>query len=305
MTTKQIVVPPDTSNVRLDVFLAKELAEVFSRTKIKQLIGGGQIRLKGRPPVKPHTLVVPGDEILVDYEAEAGEIDRFEEIPLDIVYEDEDVMVVNKPVGMVVHPACGNPSGTLVNALLYHTNSLSSLGDKTRPGIIHRLDKDTSGLLVIAKNDNAHRLLASQFRRHQIDRRYWAVVRGVVQHDEMRSDEPLGRSVMNRKRVIVKPDDGKPAATWFRVLKRFQNATLVEARPETGRTHQIRVHLRVLGYPVLGDLVYGVASHLIQRQALHAKEIGFTHPRTNEKLFFGSDLPHDMKLLLSGLEAIK
>ena len=301
MTTKEIVVPPEISNVRIDIFLAKELAENLSRTRIKQLIEEGQIRIKGRTSVKPHTLVMAGDEILVDYEAKSGEMERAEHIPLDIVYEDEDVIVVNKPVGMVVHPACGNPSGTLVNALLYHTKSLSAVGNQVRPGIVHRLDKDTSGLLVIAKNDQAHRNLAAQFKRHEIDRRYWVVVKGVVQHDEMRSDEPLGRSVMNRKRVVIKPDDGKPAATLFRVLKRFRNATLLEARPETGRTHQIRVHLRALGYPVLGDLVYGVISPHIGRQALHAKELGFIHPRTKEKLFFSSEIPSDMESLLSEL----
>ena len=302
MEEKQLTVPPEIGNVRLDYFLAKELTELFSRTKIKQLIEEGKIKLNNRA-VKPHTQIMPGDKISIVYELEAPEFTRAESIPIDIVYEDEDIIVVNKPPGMVVHPGCGNPNGTLVNALLHHTKSLSSVGDRVRPGIVHRLDKDTSGLLAIAKNDLAHRLLANQFKSHDIDRRYWVFVKGVVQHDEMRSDEPLGRSVMNRKRVIVKPDDGKPSITNFRVLKRFQNATLVEARPETGRTHQIRVHLRVLGYPVLGDLVYGVASAFINRQALHAKELGFLHPRTKKKLFFTSNLPPDMELLLQKLQS--
>lgn len=300
METRRIVVGPEISNIRLDFFLAKELTETFSRTKIKQLIEAGKIRLNTHP-AKPHTRVAPGDQILIDDQAEPEELDRAESIPIDIVYEDEDIIVVNKPTGMVVHPGCGNPRGTLVNALLHHTKSLSSLGDTIRPGIVHRLDKDTSGLLVIAKNDRAHRHLADQFKRHQINRRYWVVVKGVVQHNEMRADEPLGRSVMDRKRVVIKPDDGKPAATNFRVLKRFSNATLLEARPETGRTHQIRVHLRALGYPVLGDLVYGVVSPFIQRQALHAKELGFLHPKTGQKLLFISDLPADMECLLEQL----
>ena len=302
MEEKQLTVPPEIGNVRLDYFLAKELTELFSRTKIKQLIEEGKIKLNDRA-VKPHTQIMPGDKISIVYESEAPEFTRAESIPIDIVYEDEDIIVVNKPPGMVVHPGCGNPNGTLVNALLHHTKSLSSVGDRVRPGIVHRLDKDTSGLLAIAKNDLAHRLLANQFKSHDIDRRYWVFVKGVVQHDEMRSNEPLGRSVMNRKKVIVKPDDGKPSITNFHVLKRFQNATLVEARPETGRTHQIRVHLRVLCYPVLGDLVYGVASAFINRQALHAKELGFLHPRTKKKLFFTSNLPPDMELLLQKLQS--
>lgn len=302
MEKRQLIVPPDINHIRLDFFLAKELTETFSRTKIKQLIKEGKIKLNNQP-AKPHTHVAGGDQISVTYEVEMADLTRAESIPLDITYEDKDLIVVNKPAGMVVHPGCGNPKGTLVNALLHHTNSLSSVGDRIRPGIVHRLDKDTSGLLVIAKNDLSHRLLADQFKHHRIDRRYWVVVKGVVQHDEMRSDEPLGRSVMNRKKVIVKPDDGKPSITNFRVLKRFQKATLVEARPETGRTHQIRVHLRALGYPVLGDLVYGVASIWIDRQALHAKELGFFHPRSKEKLFFRSNLPHDMQSLLEHLQS--
>ena len=302
MEEKQLTVPPEIAHVRLDYFLAKELAELFSRTKLKQLIEEGRVKLNGRL-VKPHTQVVPGDKISIAYELEQPELTRAESIPIDIVHEDEDIIVVNKPPGMVVHPGCGNPSGTLVNALLHHTKSLSAVGEAMRPGIVHRLDKDTSGILVIAKNDLAHRFLANQFKNHQIERCYWVAVKGVVQHDQMRSDQPLGRSVMNRKRVIIKPDDGKPSITNFRVLKRFQNATLLEARPETGRTHQIRVHLRALDYPVLGDLVYGVASAFIHRQALHAKELGFLHPRTKKKVHFTSNLPPDMELLLKELQS--
>lgn len=302
MEEKTIIVPPDAWNARLDYFLAQELTDTFSRTKLKQLIEEGKIKLNEKT-AKPHTHVMPGDQISVAYQKEAEDFTRAESLPLDIVYEDDEIIVVNKPAGMVVHPGCGNLKGTLVNALLHHTKSLSQVGDAIRPGIVHRLDKDTSGLLVVAKNDSAHRSLANQFKSHQIDRRYWVVVKERVQHDEMRSSEPLGRSVINRKKVIVKVDSGKPSVTNFRVLKRFENATLLEARPETGRTHQIRVHLRALGYPVLGDLIYGVASPWIDRQALHAKELGFQHPKTKKKVFFTSDLPEDMKFLLEHLKS--
>jgi len=298
----QLIVPSETQNLRLDFYLAKELAAIFSRTKLKQLIDRGSVLLNGKS-VKAHTKIVPGDQIDVSFEKEPADLLRAESIPIDVVYEDKDILVVNKPAGMVVHPGCGNLKGTLVNALLHHTNSLSSAGgDPVRPGIVHRLDKDTSGILVIAKNDIAHRFLGNLFKQHQIDRRYWVVVAGNVQHEEMRCTEPLGKSVMNRKKVIVKPDDGKPSITNFKVLKRYPKATLLEAKPETGRTHQIRVHLKTLGYPVLGDSVYGITSHWISRQALHAKGLGFLHPKTKKSVFFESELPADMKSLLKHLE---
>lgn len=301
MEQKEFVVLPETPNYRLDYFLAKELETVLSRTKIKQLIEKDLVKLNG-VVAKAHARIKSGDKILVRFELEPEEPVGAEEIPIEIVHEDEDIIVVNKRAGMVMHPGCGNPRGTLVNALLHHTKSLSLPCERVRPGIVHRLDKDTSGLIVIAKNDSAHRILGEQFKQHQVDKRYWVVVKGVVQHDEMRSDEPLGRSTLNRKKVIVRVHDGKPSITHFKVLKRFKNTTLLEARPQTGRTHQIRVHLKHLGYPVLGDSVYGVASPFIHRQALHAKEIGFTHPKSKKKLFFRSNLPDDMVALLEVLE---
>ncbi len=301
MEEKILVVPPEARGLRIDLFLAKQLAILFSRNQVKALITSGAARLNGKK-TKPDVRLSEGDEIVVRYEISSGPHVRAENIPIEVVYEDEDVIVVNKPAGMVVHPACGNPNGTLVNALLHHSKSLSKGGDPARPGIVHRLDKDTSGLMVVCKNDRAHTILSRQFMKHQIERVYWVVVSGVVQHEEMRAKDSLGRSETNRKKVVVKQEGGKPAVTNFRVLKRFSNATLLEAKPETGRTHQIRVHLQALGYPVLGDLMYGVHSDGIDRQALHAKELGFTHPTKLKKTHFDSMLPPDMKLLLKRLE---
>lgn len=298
----QLVIPPDTKQLRLDYYLAHELVDRFSRTKLKQLIDQGHVLLNGKV-IKAHTKIASGDQVEISYEKRIVDLLRAESIPIDIVHEDDDIIVVNKPAGMVVHPACGNPKGTLVNALLHHTKSLAAGGDPVRPGIVHRLDKDTSGIMVIAKHDQAHRFLGNLFKKHQIDRTYWVVVNGTVQHEEMRCSEPLGKSLMNRKKVIVRPDDGKPSVTNFKVLKRFDRATLLEARPETGRTHQIRVHLKTFGFPVLGDLIYGISSPWISRQALHAKELGFLHPQSKKKVLFTSELPPDMVSLLKHLGA--
>lgn len=295
-------VPLEESGVRFDVYCAKVLQKSFSRTKIKTLIELGSIRLNDKA-VKSHAKISTGDVVTVAMPEEAPVPERGEAIAISVLYEDRDLIVVDKPAGMVVHPGCGNLNGTLVNALIYHSSSLSSIGDEqNRPGIVHRLDKDTSGVLVVAKNDSAHRILAEQFKTHEVKRAYWVIVKGIVQHDEMRSEEPLGRSLVNRKVVVIRHDDGKESVTNFRVIERFKKTTFLEARPETGRTHQIRVHLKGLGYPVLGDLTYGVASPFISRQALHARELGFRHPTSGKNLLFCSELPKDMIHLLESIK---
>jgi len=299
----EFVVKEDDKGVRLDQFLARTLAEHLSRSQVKRLIESGGVRVGLRAVPSAHYRLKPGEMVLVEWrEREAGET-RAEAIPIEIVYEDPDLLVVNKPPGMVVHPAHGSPSHTLVNALLYHVRNLSQAGGPVRPGIVHRLDKDTSGLLVVAKNDTAHFMLARQFKEHSIDRTYDAFVRGVVQHDEGDIEEPVGRAFLNRKKVIVRPSGGKHALTYYRVKRRFAKASWLEVRPKTGRTHQIRVHLAHLGHPVLGDTLYGIKSLGIDRQALHACELGFTHPRTKEKLHFTAPLPEDLQSLVRTLQS--
>ncbi len=299
MTQKEILI--EESMERLDLVLARKFPGDFSRTRIKEMIAGGLVLVNGKS-VKPHYLVKKGDRVILEVLERETVDTRAEDIPLEILYEDEDLLAVNKPAGMVVHPAYGNFEHTLVNALIHHTrHQLSSLGGTVRPGIVHRLDKDTSGVIVVAKNDFTHRSLAKQFKVHSLTKVYEAVVKGVVQHDELKCEEAVGRAFLNRKKIIVKPSGGKDALTFFRVLERLKGATYLEARPETGRTHQIRVHLASLGHPVLGDRLYGGFSPLINRHALHAKSLEITHPRTQERLHFSSKWPEDMKQLLIAL----
>ncbi len=299
----EFVVADVDRGFRIDQFLARHLAASLSRSQIKRLIEAGEVHVGGAPVTTAHYRIKPGETIQVEWRPRQSDETRAEAIPIDIVYEDSDVLVVNKPPGMVVHPAHGNPSHTLVNALLYHVQSLAKVGDPVRPGIVHRLDKDTSGLLVVAKNEFAHSTLARQFKEHSIDRTYEAFVRGVVQHNEGEIDEPVGRAFLNRKKVVVRPAGGKSALTYFRVKKRFGQATWLEIKPQTGRTHQIRVHLAHIGHPVLGDAFYGIKSSGIDRQALHASSLGFTHPRTRERLSFQAPLPPDLQKLIHLLGA--
>jgi 23S rRNA pseudouridine1911/1915/1917 synthase len=298
MQKREIRVGDTEGGERLDAFLARKLYRDYSRTRLKELIQEGHV-LVNEKNVKAHYEVRAGDRVQFElFERESMDA-REENIPLSILYEDDDLLIVNKPAGMVVHPAYGNLEHTLVNALLYHTRrNLSSLGGSGRAGIVHRLDKETSGVLVVAKNDSAHRHLAKQFKDHSIRRVYEAFVKGVVQHNEIKCEEPVGRAFVNRKKVVVKPSGGKLSLTFFTVRERFSQATWIQAVPHTGRTHQIRVHLSYLGHPVLGDPLYGGYSPLIARHALHARSLEFTHPKTRERVSFSSELPDDMRQLL-------
>lgn len=230
-----------------------------------------------------------------------------EDIPLTVVYEDKDVLVVDKPKGMVVHPAPGNFSGTLVNAILYHCETLSSINGVIRPGIVHRIDKDTSGLLMVAKNDQAHRNLAAQLAEHSITRAYEAIVWHNLKEDKGTVDAPLGRDPKNRLRMAVVKEGGRRAVTHYRVLKRFGRFTYMEARLETGRTHQIRVHMAYINHPLLGDSLYGPKNSYpgVATQALHARKLGFIHPSTGNYMEFESQLPEEFQSLLAKLEAEK
>ena len=225
-----------------------------------------------------------------------------ENIPLDVIYEDSDVIVINKSQDMVVHPAPGNYSGTLVNALLYHCRDLSGINGVLRPGIVHRIDKDTSGALVVAKNDNAHNSLAMQLKDHSMTRSYLALVEGIIKQDEGSIDEPIGRHPKDRIKMAV-VENGKKAITHYKVIERFDNYTLVECNLETGRTHQIRVHMAKIGHPLVGDLVYGFKKQRfnLKGQVLHAKRLGFIHPSTNEYMEFVSPLPDYFEKLITKL----
>lgn len=276
------------SGIRLDKALA-DLTEL-SRSQAKEAIKNGNILVNGKA-VKAKYSVKEGD--LVTYDLPEPEVLEYEaeDIPLDIVYEDDDVAVVNKPQGMVVHPSVGHTSGTLVNALMYHIHDLSSINGVVRPGIVHRIDKDTSGLLMIAKNDRAHQALAEELKDKKSLRKYLAIVHGNISNDRGVIEAPIGRSEKDRKKQAVMAK-GKPAVTHFKVLERFGNYTLVELTLETGRTHQIRVHMAYIGHPVAGDPLYGPRKTLKGNgQFLHAQTLGFTHPTTGESLRFSVEPP--------------
>ena len=293
------------SGVRLDKFIADADIGV-SRSAAAALIESGGVSLNGKGANKKQKLKV-NDEVIVQipdpvpYEAKA------ENIPLDIVYEDGDLLVVNKAKGMVVHPAAGNYDGTLVNALLYHCgDSLSGINGVMRPGIVHRIDKDTSGLLIVAKNDESHKILSEQIKEHSFTREYEAVVWGNVREDEGTVNAPIGRNPNDRKKMCITPKNSKEAVTHYSVIARYKGYTHIRCVLETGRTHQIRVHMASLGHPVAGDLVYGVKSERapFEGQCLHAKKIGFVHPTTGEYMEFDSELPAYFNNFLTKLRII-
>lgn len=274
---------------RLDQYIMNQTG--FSRTKVQKLIKAGAVLVNGKPSKNSYQVEV-GDQIVVQAVEEEEMSHEPENIPLDIVYEDDDLLVVNKPNGMVVHPAVGNPHGTLVNALLYHAKHLSDVNGSFRPGIVHRIDADTTGLLVVAKNNETHMALAEQLKNKTTHRKYIALCWGVIEEDSGDIIAPIGRDLKDRKKMAVTDQNSKDAVTHFRVLERYKNATKVELELETGRTHQIRVHMNYIGHPIINDKVYGNRKLFDETgQCLHAKTLGFVHPRTEQYMEFDSPLP--------------
>lgn len=314
--TFEIVVPPGKKKERLDVFLTHHV-ENATRNKVQQAIRSGHVLVDGETPRVSHQ-VAPGEVIRITLSKPPPAEAVPENIPLDILFEDDQLIIVNKPAGMVTHPAYGNYQGTLVNALLHHCAGLSAAGDPARPGIVHRLDKETSGLMVIAKTDHAHAFLARQFAARTVQREYQAIVWGLFKEPRGLIEAQLGRSKSDRKKMAV-VSEGKHAATEYEVLERFPYLSLVRLKLRTGRTHQVRVHLAHVNHPVFGDPTYngrhivagpGTQAHknevnrllkLIPRQALHARTIGFVHPATGKVLLFESPLPADMEAVITHL----
>ncbi|MCJ9427592.1 RluA family pseudouridine synthase [Kordiimonas marina] len=328
MTDKfDIHITDEMAGARLDKILADALPDL-SRSRLKALIKEGEVTRTGDAAAtikSPSQAVKPGECYRVNIPAPEEAEPQAEDIPLDVVYEDDDLIVVNKPAGMVVHPAPGSPSGTLVNALLHHCGaSLSGIGGVRRPGIVHRIDKDTSGLLIMAKNDKAHHGLAEQFAAHTIERVYAAVCKGHPVPPKGRIEGDIARHPVDRKRMAVTDRGGKWAATHYETLAHYQVngtplASLIECRLETGRTHQVRVHMAHIGHPLIGDPVYArgiklsnsvkgdarAALQSFKRQALHARVLGFIHPISGKTFKFESELPHDMADLLAALDPYK
>lgn len=317
----KIEVPEGKKKERLDLFLTHHI-ENATRNKIQKLIESGLVKVNGSE-VRPSYQVSPLDSIDVEIPiTPRPENAEPEDIPLEIIYEDEYLLIVNKPAGMVAHPAYANYTGTLVNALLHHSKNLSNVNEPGRPGIVHRIDKDTSGLLVIAKDDWTHARLAHQFSTHTIEREYWTVCWGLLKEKEGIIEKNIARSKSDRKKFSVAADEGKTAVTFYKVLEEYEFASLLKLNLKTGRTHQIRVHLASINHPVFGDPVYGGNKivygstlpkmksrienllEIMPRQALHAKTLGFIHPRTDSFIRFDSELPQDFKTLLDKLRSL-
>ena len=300
--TFKINVAEEDVKKRIDVFLAG-LMNDFSRSYIQKGIEEGWVKVNGKF-VKPNYKLKKGDIVEAKIPAPKPLSVEPENIPLDIIYEDQDIIVVSKPRGMVVYPAPGNYSGTLVNALLYHTKDLSGINGVLRPGIVHRLDKDTSGVIVVAKNDQAHRELVNQFKNKKVKKTYLAIVWGNILEDKATIEAPIGRHLIKRVEMAVNAKHGKEAITHFKVLERFGDFTFVEVRIETGRTHQIRVHMSYIGHPIVGDPVYSRKKNpfKIKGQALHAFRLGIYHPRKGEFMTFEAPLPDDFIEILNTLK---
>ncbi|WP_346890235.1 RluA family pseudouridine synthase [Clostridium sp. UBA1056] len=300
MSVKNYIIDEENTGKRLDLFISENEADM-SRSFVQGIIEKQQVKVNNQIKKSNYKLRIK-DEVQVEI-AEPVELQvEAEDIPLDIVYEDSDVVVINKPQDMVVHPAPGNYTGTLVNGLLHHCKDLSGINGVIRPGIVHRIDKDTSGILVVAKNDKAHNSLAAQLKDHSMKRTYYAIVEGIVKEDEGTVITNIGRHPVERiKMAVVK--DGKEAITNYKVIERFKSNTLVECRLETGRTHQIRVHMAHLHHPLIGDQVYGYKKQRfkLQGQALHAKNLGFIHPTTGKYMEFDSQLPEYFQEILDKL----
>jgi 23S rRNA pseudouridine1911/1915/1917 synthase len=297
----------DAANQRVDIWLAKQLPDL-SRSRIQSLIKSSRVTVDGKP-VRPHSKLIKGMEIEIDIPPAQTPADLIaEDIPLDILYEDADMVVVNKPAGLVVHPAAGHASGTLVNALLHHCRDLPGIGGEIRPGLVHRLDKDTTGALVVAKNETSMKRLANQFKKRRVHKEYVAIVNGVPRTSSGRIETLIGRSPHDRKKMSTKPaTGGRIAVTRYEVVESFDNCSLVRLVIETGRTHQIRVHMAHIGHPVAGDAQYGgkrrsgAEDEAPIRQMLHAERLSFTHPTRGHKVEFIAPLPDDMRRFLAKL----
>jgi 23S rRNA pseudouridine1911/1915/1917 synthase len=308
--TQTFRIPIELSGKRADVAFS-HLLSGLTRSQIRKLIDERLILVEGKP-LKPSKKLSGGEMVSVTLPPPEPLEAEPQDIPVTILYEDDDIVVVDKPAGMTVHPGAGVPDGTLVNALLYRCKGLSGIGGKIRPGIVHRLDKDTSGVMVVAKNDFAHQALINQFKSRKVKKKYLALVVGDIKGESGSFSSHIGRHPINRIKMSTKAKTGKEALTLWKVIKRYRDATLVEAEPKTGRTHQIRVHFAENRYPLLGDRIYGprkhksefleTASKALGRQALHASTIGFTHPRTDEYMEFHAPLPDDMKKAINILE---
>lgn len=301
MKHNEWIVPQECANERADKVISK--LEDLSRSYVQILMEKECILLNGNP-CKPNTKVKENDHIVIEYEDEA-ELDlEPQDLHLDVVYEDEDVIVINKPKGMIVHPTSGSQKDTLVNGLLYHCKDLSGINGVMRPGIVHRIDKDTTGLLIVAKNDKAHESLANQLKDKSVSRKYYALVHGVIAHDFGTIDAPIGRDPKDRQKMCVIAKNSKHAVTHFKVIERFKEYTLVECSLETGRTHQIRVHMQYIGHPVVGDPKYSYRKTMnCNGQLLHAHELTFVHPSTQEKMVVEAKLPLQFEEILNDLRS--